>query len=81
MRKLNVLNIKALQGRHQTFFFWSQVSCCEVHLLSHLAETIRRHDMYMHIRLPKTFLKGLSVQLMAQLTTAVVVKHTQTNIN
>lgn len=34
-----------------------------------------------HVSMPKTFLKGISSQLMAQLTTAVVVKHTQNKIN
>lgn len=80
MRKFNVPNIKALQGQHQTFF-WPEVSCCEVHLLSHSAETIRRHDTYTHVSMPKTFLKGISIQVMALLTTAVVVKHPQNKIN
>lgn len=80
MRKFNVLNIKALQGQHQTFF-WPQASCCEVLLLFHSAETIRRHDMYIHVNMPKTFLEGISIQVMAQLTTAVVVKHPQNKIN
>lgn len=36
---------------------------------------------WIHVSMPKKFLKAISVQLMAQLTTAVVVKHTQTKIN